>query len=170
MDCLLSPQLPDKMFHVRVTPGGNQGYEAITTCKITSFKNYKFQNKCSLCLCMDIPNFPSVGVSWLSRLEHSVHEWCVGDERLMYLFIQVPASIYEGLLLNLEMWEKSLTFVEDFFYLRSTWVVIGNQLGGSWKMTPIRSLIHPPFFCCSDLQQQLKLWEEKKLLFLIFII
>ena len=37
------------------------------------------------------------------RLEHSVHEWCVGDERLMYLFIQVPASIYEGLLLNLEM-------------------------------------------------------------------
>ena len=37
------------------------------------------------------------------RLEHSVHEWCVGDERLMSLHVQVPASIYQGVLIILEM-------------------------------------------------------------------
>ena len=88
MDCLFSPQLPDKIFHVRVTPGGNQGYEAITTCMFTLFV-YEY------------PQFP-ISQCFLAQGQ-SVYEWCVGDERLMYLFIQVPTSIYEGLLLNLEM-------------------------------------------------------------------
>ena len=43
----------------------------------------------------EYPQFP-ISRCFLAqgRLEHSVHEWCVRDERLMYLFIQVPASIY----------------------------------------------------------------------------
>ena len=52
----------------------------------------------------EYPQFP-ISRCFLAQglLEHSINEWCVGDERLMYLFIQVPASIYEGLLLNIEM-------------------------------------------------------------------
>ena len=70
---------------------------------------------------MNIPN-PILHRCFLAQalLEHSVDEWCVRDERLMSLYVQVPASIYQHLLINLEMYEKCLTFVEDFFYLRST--------------------------------------------------